>query len=198
MNCACGRWMEPRILSRQDQLNTSTAIASSGKLDGDDLLLHLKLRLHLDEIADLEAEQLRAVARRQPTSKELRRLAYKTYNARRLRNRIVEEKIFGEPAWDMLLALYCLPSRGEMLTVTGLSYAADVPLATGLRWQKTLTAYGLIERSPPDADRRLVFIGLTKVGRELMGRLMTRLYHCEPRSVLHEITTGQVSNDSTK
>ena len=170
-------------LSRQDQLKLSTDVSSSGELDGDDLLLQLNLRLRLDELADLEAEQLRVGARRRPTRKELCRLAYTIYNARRLRDRIVEEKLFGEPAWDMLLALYCLPSRGEMLTITGLSYAANVPQATGLRWQKTLTAYGLIERGPLGVDRRKMLVRLTEAGRELMRRLMIRLYDSEPRTL---------------
>ena len=190
--------MEPRILYRQNQLEFSTDLSSSGELDGDDLLLQLNLRLHLDEIADIEAEQLRAAARRQPTRKELCRLAYKIYNARRLRDRIVEEKLFSEPAWDMLLALYCLPRRGEILTVTGLTYAADVPLATGLRWQKTLIDYGLIERGPPGVDGRKVFVRLTEAGRELMARLMTRLYHYEPRSLPDEDMTGRASHSAVK
>jgi len=169
-------------LSRQDQLSIpTTAISGSGELDGDDLLLQLNLRVRLDEIADVEAEQLRASARRPPSRKELCALAYKIYNSRRIRERIVGRRLFGEPAWDMLLALYCLPPRGEMLTVTGLNYAANVNQTTGLRWQKSLTDLGLIERGPAGIDRRKMLIRLTQPGRELMLRLLTRLFQYEPR-----------------
>ena len=165
-------------MSRQDQIKLQDAITGSGELAGDDVLV-LNIRIQLDHIAELEAEQLRTNARRPPNRHELIRLAYQTYNARRARDRMVGTRLFGEPAWDMLLALYCLPPRGEFLSVTGLSYASNVIPTTGLRWQKMLTDEGLIERGPQGVDRRKQFVRLTDSGRDLMNRLLARLYSLE-------------------
>jgi DNA-binding MarR family transcriptional regulator len=84
----------------------------------------------------------------------------------------------------MLLALYCFPARGEMLTVSSLSYAAEVPLATGIRWQKVLGEQGLIESSPEGIDRRRKFVRLTSIGRAMMDRILTRLLDIELRPVV--------------
>jgi DNA-binding MarR family transcriptional regulator len=183
-------------LSRQDPLKTSTAMTSSGELEGKDLLLHLDLRLRLDEIADVDAERLRLRARRPPTRKELCHLAYAIYTGRRLRDRIVDDELFGEPAWDILLALYCLPPRGQMLTVTGLSYAANINPVTGLRWQKMLIEHGLIERGPEGVDRRKMLVRLTNAGRELMRRLLTRLYDCEPRFWPQSVSPSKITESA--
>jgi DNA-binding MarR family transcriptional regulator len=168
-------------------------LTSSGELEGEDLLLHLNLRLRLDEIADVDAERLRLSARRPPTRKELCRLAYAIYTGRRLRDRIVDDELFGEPAWDMLLALYCLPPRGQMLTVTGLTYAANMKQATGLRWQKVLIEHGLVERGPEGIDRRKMLVRLTDAGRELMRRLLTRLHDFEPRPWPKDVEDAQAA-----
>ncbi len=80
----------------------------------------------------------------------------------------------------MLLALYCFPARGEFLTVTSLSYAADVPLATGIRWQKELWKQRMIERGPDGIDARKKFIRLTAAGKAMMNRILIRLFHFEP------------------
>jgi DNA-binding MarR family transcriptional regulator len=165
------------LLSRQDQLKLSTDVRGSGELDGEDLLVRINFRLRLDEIADVETGHLRLSASRTPVGSQLRSLAYKIYKERRLRDQIVEEKLFGEPAWDMLLALYCLPARGELLTATSLTYAAEVPQATGVRWQRLLLSQGLIERGPDGVDGRKKFVRLTTDGRDLMHRVLSRLFY---------------------
>jgi len=96
-------------MSRQDQLTLSTKIGGRGELRGDDILLHVDMHVRLNEVADVEAEHLALDARKTPIARELRQLAHKIYKQRRLRDKLVGEKLFGEPAWDMLLALYCLP-----------------------------------------------------------------------------------------
>lgn len=78
----------------------------------------------------------------------------------------------------MLLALYHMPQRGELLTVTSLSNAADVPITTGLRWQQRLIDEGLIKRGPHVLDRRVQLMGLTHQGRLLMEEYLTRLFNC--------------------
>ena len=90
-------------------------------------------------------------------------------------------ELFGEPAWDMLLACYCLPARGEMLSVTSVAHAADVPGATGHRWMQTLLASGLIERGPKVRDGRRQIVRLSRRGKELLEEYLTRLLEVDVR-----------------
>ena len=78
-----------------------------------------------------------------------------------------------------VLSLYCLPTRGELMTVTSLSFAANVPQTSGLRWQQRLTDEGLIERGPHAVDLRKQMIRLTTEGRKLMDRYLTHLFYCD-------------------
>lgn len=143
-----------------------------------DLHLQINLRLHLDEIADVEAKQLKIGTRPMPTRRELCQLACRIYDARRARERLFSHTLFGEPAWDMLLALYCLPARGEIMTVSHLALASGAPQTTGYRWQAVLTEQGLIERGPQGVDRRKQSFRLTPKGRELLESYLTRLFYC--------------------
>jgi len=145
----------------------------------DDDRLQIDLRLSLDEVAAAEEERLRSSSRRRPRRKELLRLAGKLYDARRCRDRMFEDKLFGEPAWDILLALYCLPRRGIALGVMSLGHAANIPPTTGLRWQKVLEEMGLIERGPRVADGRRQLVRLTDKGKIVMSKYLIRLYYCE-------------------
>jgi len=157
-------------------------VSGSGELDSDSIEVHLKFRVQVEEIAKVDAEQQRASARR-PVSKELRTLAYEIYKKRRLRDRIVAERLFGEPAWDMLLALYSFPARGEFLTVTSLNYAADIPQATGLRWQQSLQKHGIIERGPDGLDARVKFMRLSSAGKAMMDRILIRFFYLESHAL---------------
>jgi len=165
-------------VSRQESLKPSEPLVTRFD-DSEDLHVHIDLRLELDQIAELHAEQLRRGSRRPPTRKELVRLACRIYDARRTRDRMFDRKLFGEPAWDMLLALYCLPARGERLGVTSLTHAANVAQATGHRWQATLTDEGLIERGPRELDGRRQLVRLTEKGRKLLENYLTRLFYCD-------------------
>jgi len=141
--------------------------------------LPLEVRLGLEEVAAATEEELRREAPKEPTDRQLWALACRIYDARRNRDRIFNQRLFGEPAWDMLLALYCLPRQGIFLGVTSLAHAANVPPSTGHRWQKILFDEGLIERGPAVLDHRQHLVGLTDKGKTLMRKYLTRLFHCE-------------------
>lgn len=165
-------------MSRQDKLDPSKIENGHPETPADGDRLQIELRLGLDEVAAAEEEKLRSSPRRRPTKQELTRLACKLYDARRGRDRMFSSELFGEPAWDMLLALYCLPTRGIVLGVTSLGHAANVPPSTGTRWQKLLLDEGLIQRGPHVSDARQQLIGLTDKGRMLMERYLIRLFYC--------------------
>ena len=166
-------------MSREEHPTPSAAAAAAAEPSENDLHLQINLRLHLDEVAEVAAREIRAHAHRKPTRRELCHLACRIYDARRARDRVFERHLFGEPAWDILLALYCLPARGELLTVSSLALASAVPQTTGYRWQTVLTDQGLIERGPAGVDARKQFMRLTREGRELLEKYLIRLYYCD-------------------
>ena len=127
----------------------------------------------------VEGEELRKTSTpEQPTEHELLDLAERLYESRRRRDRMFTVKLFGEPAWDMLLALYYMPRRGIMLGVMSLGHAANIPPTTGVRWQKVLEEQGFIERGPKVTDSRQQLVRLTETGRALMSKYLIRLYYC--------------------
>src|SRR5437868_12556323 len=65
--------------------------------------------------------------------------------ARKLRASIFPFEIFGEPAWDILLALY-VASDSLHGTATPVEAFSGVPLTTTIRWLKYLEAEGLVTR----------------------------------------------------
>lgn len=167
-------------MSRQDRLDFPEIDDVLPEFrDDDDDQLQIGLRLGLEDVAAAEEERLRQAPRRRPTQIQLNNLAFNIYRARQARTQQFKADLFGEPAWDMLLALYCLPPRGEVLAVTSLSLAANVPEATGLRWQARLAQEGLVKRGPHVRDRRIQLIGLSQRGRLLMDKYLIRLFCCQ-------------------
>jgi DNA-binding MarR family transcriptional regulator len=165
-------------VSCQDKLDLPEIESVLPEAPADDDRLQIDLRLGLEKVTAAEEEKLRLRPRKRPTRPQLIRLAYHLFKARRARDRIFDEQLFGEPAWDMLLALYCLPQRGELLTVSSLSNVANVPSATGIRWQRILAEEGLIKRGPHILDARVRLVGLTQQGRLLMEEYLTKLFFC--------------------
>ena len=166
-------------MSKEDAVGPATSVRILESPSDDEAWLQIDLRIGLDQIAAIESEHLRAAQRPAPSRADLIELARRIYDARRTRYRIFDKRVFGEPAWDMLLALYIFPPRGEMLSVSSLSYSAFVPVTTGLRWQSTLMEHDLIERGPKGTDARRQFIRLTANGRELLEKYLTRLYYVD-------------------
>ena len=61
--------------------------------------------------------------------------------------------------------------HNKQVTVTGLSYGLNVPLATTHRKLRGLELCELIERVPDESDRRLTYIRLTEEGNLTVDRL---------------------------
>jgi len=138
--------METAHLSRYNNIESPCDATDSQDFLTGDVYLQISLQLQFDETVGFTAKALRKQRQFSPTSKELRWLACRIYEARRTREKHLEPKLFGEPAWDKLLALFHMPARGEMLSVTGLCHASGVALTTALRWQQILRDENLIER----------------------------------------------------
>lgn len=75
--------------------------------------------------------------------------------------------MFGEPAWDMLLALYVTEQAGVRHTVSGLIGLSGAPSTTALRWLDFLeNKERLVQRKPDPVDKRVFLIALTEKGRD--------------------------------
>jgi DNA-binding MarR family transcriptional regulator len=103
-------------------------------------------------------------------------LACRIYDTRRERSRFFTSSVLGEPVWDMLLALYCLPARQQRLTMTGLATAAGVPPTTALRWTRLMEQKGMIVRNADPQDGRRVHIEMTQAGERLMNAYLASIY----------------------
>ena len=112
--------------------------------------------------------------RGKPSYEELSLFARTLYQERQLRNKIFSAKIFGEPAWDMLLDLYASEAEGKLVSISSASLAAAVPGTTGLRHIQKLQAAGLISRKS-SPDRRVVHLNLTPAGQSEMTIVLSRL-----------------------
>ena len=153
------------------------SIQTSVKNDRKDLHLHIDLRLDANDLAALERETTQGDCVT-PSREQLIAIAWKIYEARRTRYRMLDRDLLGEPAWDMLLALYCLPERGERLSVSSLSLAAELPQSTGHRWQFILAQRELIDQVADPSDGRRQFIELSNKGRDLLESYLTQLFRC--------------------
>jgi DNA-binding MarR family transcriptional regulator len=101
-----------------------------------------------------------------------------TFANRSLRSEFFNKDMFGEAAWDMLLALYVAEHSGTRHTVSGLASLSGVATTTALRWLDFLQTEELVARQSNPIDRRVFYIELTDKGREgldaYFSALMTR------------------------
>ncbi len=96
---------------------------------------------------------------------ELAVLAQRIHQRRRDRQRHFTGELFGEPAWDMLLAAYWLPTTGVELTVLGLCSESGSSKTTAWRSLERLIGLGLV-RTQDGKDRRSTQVMLTRKARD--------------------------------
>jgi DNA-binding MarR family transcriptional regulator len=108
----------------------------------------------------------------------LLRLAEALFETRRLRGRHLDDELFREPAWDMLLDLFIQKERGRRPSVKGVCLASNVPATTALRWIGWLESEGLIERQRDERDRRRIFIALSRTGHSAIRQYLLDVTRC--------------------
>lgn len=89
---------------------------------------------------------------------------------RKTLERYVHADLFSDPCWDMLLELYSASLDGKQAYLTGLCFAAGVPLTTATRRLEDLVSAGLVSKSFDPVDRRRVIVNLTPEGRSRLER----------------------------
>ena len=66
--------------------------------------------------------------------------------ARRSRSALFPDELFDEPAWDIMLQLYCAVGRNEVTMIHALGRSTSAPLSTIERWAEYLAERDLVER----------------------------------------------------
>ena len=89
---------------------------------------------------------------------------------RRLRDAYFDNGLFADPAWDMLLDLLAAHIEGDPVSVSSLCIAAAVPPTTALRWIRTMTDQGLLERHADPDDGRRFYVRLSQSSRLALAR----------------------------
>ena len=87
--------------------------------------------------------------------------------------------LFGEPAWDMLLYLYCKAGQQERVLKTALTNASGSSHSTALRYVAALEEEGLIAIEKTESDNRVQLVSLTPEG-------LLRMSACIARSMRRE------------
>jgi hypothetical protein len=93
---------------------------------------------------------------------------------RRDRERHFPAEIFADPAWDMLLDLTAARMEGIDVPVSSLCIAAAVPTTTALRWIRTLSEAGMLQRSTDPVDARRSFVTLSDTAQMAMQTWIRR------------------------
>ena len=136
----------------------------------------LKLLLREDSESSSAEQQLESSVK--PASDTSRAAlvarAREEFGNRRRRSSVFQRSMFGEPAWDMLLALYILDVSGQRLTTGTLMHFSGAPITTARRWLDYLVENGLAQRDHHPTDQRVLFVSLTAKGRDALD-----LYYSE-------------------
>jgi DNA-binding MarR family transcriptional regulator len=105
----------------------------------------------------------------------LAELAWRMYDARKDRRHYFSEDLFSDPAWDMLLLLYCSESKAEAISVSALCTSTGLPQTSALRWISVLEGRRLVYREPHPTDGRSSVVRLTEESRLSMNQYFQRV-----------------------
>lgn len=86
--------------------------------------------------------------------------------SRQLRTNYFNRAMFGEPAWDVLLALFITEKTEGRQSIGQIAEWIKAPLTTVTRWIDYLEKERLVIREAHPNDRRIIFIRLLEKGRE--------------------------------
>jgi len=92
--------------------------------------------------------------------------AERLYAERRRRDALFPDSLFGEPAWDLLLALFTAREKGQDIILANAYHAARVSDTTGRRLLDQLEREGLISRRRAPGSRKTRLVELTQDGVE--------------------------------
>ena len=92
--------------------------------------------------------------------------AERFYAERRRRDAFFPDGLFGEPAWDLLLAMFVARDRNQPMILCKAYRAAGVTDTTGRRLLDRMEADGLITRRRAPRSRKMRIVELTDLAIE--------------------------------
>jgi DNA-binding MarR family transcriptional regulator len=186
------------LVDRWDETTGQDAFFDPNKLHRD-LLNFIERRLESHEIRKIAASLLKlADARDQNWSgtnsrsvfnwrSEARRIesnaiplakrAVRLLKQKDARKEHIPPELLGEPAWYMLLELFCQFAGGARISSKSLCIAADCPITTALRYIDRLEEDGFVIRTRSANDGRVTLVELTEKGVVRVGGLLDRVYY---------------------
>ena len=105
----------------------------------------------------------------------LRAVAERLYDERRRRDQYFPPGMFGEPAWDMMLALFIAREEGRELTFGEAYDAAGVRAGPGRALIRRLEANGMVRRCRARSDRKCQSVALTDNAVERLSDYLASL-----------------------
>ena len=99
-----------------------------------------------------------------------REIAQLIFDLRKARALLFPASMFGEPAWDMMMALYI---ANQAPAAADLARWTNTPPTTAMRWITYLEGHDLVARESSDDDRRTHKIRLTRQARVNMQQLFS-------------------------
>ena len=106
---------------------------------------------------------------------ERAQLARELYQNRRARDRLFDAELFADPAWDILLILYCASHSQQRLSVSSVCLSAAVPATTALRWIGQLCRMGLVCKAKSPTDGRVTWLFLADQAGQRLDRYLDRI-----------------------
>lgn len=97
-------------------------------------------------------------------------------SARWRRKDFLSADLFGEPGWDVLLALFHAEGKGQRSTVTDLCAASEAPQTTALRWIDRLEQQDLVGRARSPTDGRIIYIALTPAAHGAIEAYLRKIW----------------------
>ena len=100
--------------------------------------------------------------------------AERLYAERRRRDALFPPDLFGEPAWDLLLAMFTARERGQAMILCRAYKAAGVSDTTGRRLLDRMEGEGLISRRRAPRSRKMRIVELTDRSVALLVDFLAR------------------------
>ncbi len=95
--------------------------------------------------------------------------------SRERRSAFLEGDLLFDPAWAMLLDIFCATLRGKRLSVSAVLIGSGVPDTTALRYLRVLEERGYVARVADETDKRRSFVKISTPTFEAMTKYFAAL-----------------------
>lgn len=95
--------------------------------------------------------------------------------SRERRSALLADDLLFDPAWAMLLDLFCATLHGKRLSVSAVLIGSGVPDTTALRYLRVLEERGYVVRVADETDKRRSFVKISPPTFEGMAKYFAAL-----------------------